>query len=142
MFDLEAFWAKLLPYINIIFYDIKLLAVDSHRYYTGQSNRRILRNFEALHKDSDVSIVPTIPLIPGITATADNLTDIIEFLKQANCSVYELKPYNPGGIKKRMMLGNPIPPEISEFPMTAGEQEKLEEIFSSSLSSPVRQRGL
>ncbi len=135
MFDLPEFRAKLLPYINIIFYDIKLFRSNRHKYYTGQSNRRILSNFKALCKESTVSIVPTIPLIPGITAKIDNLIDIIEFLKSVKCSVYELKPYNPGGIQKRIMIGNPVPPDISEIPMTVEEQEKLEKIFSSTLQT-------
>ena len=133
MFDLDAFRDKLLPYLDIIFYDIKLFTASKHRYYTGQSNKRILHNFKRLYEDATVSVVPTIPLIPGITATVDNLTGIIEFLKQANCSIYDLKPYNPGGIKKRMMIGNPVPPGISEIPMTSGEQEKLEKIFRTQL---------
>lgn len=135
MFDLSEFKAKLLPYINIIFYDIKIYRSNRHEYYTGQSNRRILSNLKALCKESTVSIVPTIPLIPGITAKIDNLIDIIGFLRSLEISVYELKPYNPGGIQKRIMIGNPVPRGISEIPMTVEEQEKLEKIFSSALPS-------
>lgn len=130
MFDLSEFRVKLQPYIDLIFYDIKLIDCSKHIYYTGQGNEQILRNFRELWKESAVTIVPTIPLVPGITATIKNLTYIREFFKSTGCSIYEFKPYNPGGIQKRIMIGDSVPSDIPEIPMRIEEQKKLEQIFS------------
>jgi pyruvate formate lyase activating enzyme len=130
MFDLSEFKAKLLPFSDLIFYDIKLFDSHKHKCYTGRSNEQILNNFMELCKESVASVVATIPLVPGITATVHNLTSIAEFLKSTGCFTYEFKPYNPGGISKRIMLGKSVPPEISDKPMRIEEQERLKEIFS------------
>jgi len=130
MFDLFEFKAKLLPFIDLIFYDIKLFDSREHEYYTGQSNKQILSNLVELCKESGVAIVPTIPLVPTITATAENLTRIAEFLGSTGCSTYELKPYHPGGVSKRLMIGKSVPPNISEKPLKREDQERLKGIFS------------
>ena len=105
MFDLAEFKARLLPYIDLILFDIKLLDSDKHQCYTGKHNKQILRNFVDLVKESDVKIVPRVPLVPGITATSDNLTQIAAFLKNRGCSPCRFLPYNPGGIAKRIAIG-------------------------------------
>ncbi|MFV9690195.1 MAG: glycyl-radical enzyme activating protein [Desulfobacteria bacterium] len=105
MFDLAEFKARLLPYIDLILFDIKLLDSDKHQCYTGKHNKQILRNFVDLVKESDVRIVPRVPLVPGITATSDNLTQIAAFLKNRGCSPCRFLSYNPGGIAKRIAIG-------------------------------------
>jgi len=44
MFNLDEFKTKLLPYINLIYYDIKLYDPRKHEQYTGKSNKQILSN--------------------------------------------------------------------------------------------------
>jgi len=130
MFNLGEFKTKLLPYINLIYYDIKLYDPRKHEQYTGKSNKQILSNLADLVKESSVKIIPRLPLVPKITATTDNLTHIARFLKSAGITTYELLPYNPGGITKRIAIGKEIPPDIPRTMMRIEEEKKFGEIFA------------
>ena len=130
MFNLGEFKTKLLPYINLIFYDIKLYDPRKHEQYTGKSNKQILSNLTDLVKEPNVRIIPRLPLVPKITATTDNLTQIARFLKSAGIATCELLPYNPGGIAKRIAIGKDIPPDISRTMMGIEEEKKFAEIFA------------
>ena len=130
MFNLGEFRTKLLPYINLIYYDIKLYDPCKHEQYTGKSNKQILSNLADLVKEPNVRIIPRLPLVPKITATNDNLTQIARFLKSAGITTYEFLPYNPGGIAKRIAIGKNIPPDIPRNMMRIEEEKKFEKIFA------------
>jgi pyruvate formate lyase activating enzyme len=130
MFDLSRFKSKLLPYIDLIFYDIKFIDPVLHRRYTGQSNSRILNNFLELARGSRVQVVPRVPLIPGITAVTENLVRIAGFLKRAGCANYQLLPYNSGGIAKRSYTGKPIPSSIVNITSGIDMEEEWSRIFA------------
>lgn len=129
VFDLAEFKMKLLPYIDIIYYDTKLIDSRKHKLYTGKSNEQILDNFTELVKVPGVKIIPRIPLVPEITATADNLTRIADFLKRTGCSTFELLPYNPGGISKRIAIGRDVPQCIPHTMMGLEEEKKWIKYF-------------
>ncbi len=85
----------ILPYLDLIYYDIKLIEPDAHRRYTGRTNDRILENFEALIRGGKVPLLPRIPLIPGVTDTDENLAGIASFLNKMGVKRTALLPYNP-----------------------------------------------
>lgn len=132
-FNLSEFKTRLLPYVDLILFDIKLFDPHKHKQYTGIGNKQILDNFTDLIKESSVKVVPRVPLVPKITATSDNLTQIAHFLKSTGCSTCELLPYNPGGISKRMALGEDVSPNIPRTMMGIKEEQRLKEIFDSVL---------
>jgi len=72
-FDLTSFKEQLLSYIDLIYYDIKIMDPAKHAAMTGQNNRIILDNFTALTRICKERILPRVPLIPAITDTHDNL---------------------------------------------------------------------
>ncbi|MBW2644875.1 MAG: glycyl-radical enzyme activating protein [Deltaproteobacteria bacterium] len=125
MFNLAEFKTKLLPYIDLIFYDLKLYDPHKHEEYTGKSNKQILSNLADLVKESSVRIIPRLPLVPKITATTDNLTQIARFLKGAGITTCELLPYNPGGIAKRMAIGKNVPSDIPRTMMGIEEENEI-----------------
>lgn len=129
-FELSEFKSKLLPYIDLIFYDIKFIDPILHKKYTNKNNSRILDNFLELIRDSSVHIIPRIPLIPKITATTENLTNIADFLKKANCMNYKLLTYNSGGISKRVYTGKSIPSSIINIKSEIQIEEEWRRIFS------------
>jgi pyruvate formate lyase activating enzyme len=108
-FDMQEFRKKLLTSLDLIFYDIKLYDSQKHRKYTGVGNEEILDNFISLADDRKEIIVPRTPLVPGITATEENLQQIAKFVRKAGCEKYEFLPYNPGGITKIKTIGKPLP---------------------------------
>jgi len=133
MFSLAEFKTKLLPYVDLILYDIKLLDPIKHKQYTGKSNEQILYNFTGLVKETRVKIIPRVPLVPKITATSNNLTQIASFLRGIGAATCEFLPYNPGGISKRIAVGRTIPPDLPVTMMRIEEERRLRKIFSSAL---------
>jgi pyruvate formate lyase activating enzyme len=104
-FHYESFKSKVLSFLSLILYDIKLMGSEEHRRYTGRGNQIILDNFHRLLEDSSVPIIPRIPLIPGITTRPDNLQAISEFIKDCGLTQCWLLPYNPLGLSKRENIG-------------------------------------
>jgi len=79
------YYEQVLPFTNCILYDLKLMDTQLHRQYTGADNRQILTNLLQIVNDIrtgrfQCDIWIRTPLIPGITATQDNLTAIAKFL--------------------------------------------------------------
>jgi len=107
-FNQAHFMEKLYPYLDHIYFDIKLLDSDLHKQYCGQENTTILNNFIELQRRSStggVPILPRIPLIPDITATKSNLTAIASFLISTGETQVSLLPYNPMWQDKASNIG-------------------------------------
>lgn len=134
MFDLIEFNNKIQPFIDIIYFDIKLIDSDLHKQHTGRSNQKILNNFKKLVRDNSIKTIATIPLIPGITDTEDNLTGTIKLLNQEQCSSYELKPYHTGGFHKRKMIKRWANRNTPDFTIPIAQQRKIEQLFSTYCS--------
>ena len=94
-FNYRRFHSQLLPYLDLIYYDLKLFSNELSKRYTGQSNTLILKNFERLTQQKDLNIKVRVPLIPDITTSKDNLSQIANFLKEHNIDKAALMPYNP-----------------------------------------------
>ncbi|GBD96800.1 MAG TPA: glycyl-radical enzyme activating protein [Nitrospirae bacterium] len=140
MFDLTEFRTKLLPCIDLIYFDIKFIDRHEHKKYTGRGNDTILDNFTDLIETPDVEIIPRVPLVPDITATEKNLAGIADFIKKAGCPSYELLPYNSGGISKRDFLGKNAPPALKNIRLNMEEEKECREIFAQCFpdkSAPV-----
>jgi pyruvate formate lyase activating enzyme len=106
-FNYDTFKQKILPYIDLIYYDIKIAEPVAHHHYTGKPNQRIMENFRRLVAEKRVEVQPRIPLVPGITATRENLLSILDFLWEAGADDASLLPYNPMGIQMAVSLGKP-----------------------------------
>lgn len=96
-----------LPLCDRIYADLKLYDAQSHMQYTGMENHTILQRLtELLSGELASRVIVRTPLIPGITATADNLTAIGRFLFQLNPQMqWELLNYNPLASAKYPLLG-------------------------------------
>lgn len=130
-FSYRRFSEQLLPWLDLIYFDLKLMNDADSRRYTGQSNRLILDNFVRLAQQSAVPVIPRVPLIPGITTTAENLRSIAEFLDAHGISAATLLPYNPLWRDKTAKLGRVPLYQRSEF-MTPEEMQACVANFYSS----------
>ncbi|MBC8458164.1 MAG: radical SAM protein [Deltaproteobacteria bacterium] len=128
-FHYETFQSKILPFLSLLLYDIKLMNPEEHRIYTGRGNQIILENFRRLIKDSSIPIIPRIPLIPDITTTPENLQAISEFLQKCGLTQCWLLPYNPLGLSKRENFGKE-PVDIAQEWMSGEEEVRCKNIFS------------
>ncbi len=77
----------LLPYTDLILFDLKMLDQTLHFEFTGQSNNRILSNLLYLRDMIRLNKLSTdlwirTPLIPAATATGENLRGIGDYLAE------------------------------------------------------------
>jgi pyruvate formate lyase activating enzyme len=95
LFDMDAFLDKMYPWLDMIYFDIKLFDSSDHKRYCGVTNEKILENFRTLSFMKPEQILPRVPLVPGITDTDSNLDAIAEFLVSSNAAKVMLLAYNP-----------------------------------------------
>lgn len=98
----EGVFESVLSVLDLVIFDIKIVGEKAHKFYTGCTNSRILRNFEHLRSSGKPYVVRT-PLIPGITDTEDNLNAISRLVGDG--CVWERLPYNAAAGAKYDMLG-------------------------------------
>ncbi len=77
--------AAILPFTNLVLYDLKSIDPQRHQDYTGKDNQRILNNLRQLKKlvkaqFPQVKLWIRTPLIPGYTADAQNINQIGAFI--------------------------------------------------------------
>ncbi len=130
-FDYHHFQDMVLPYLDLIFFDLKLIDDDESSLYTGQSNVKILQNFKRLVNDANIPIIPRVPLIPDITATRENLAGIGEFLKKLKVTDCALMPYNPLWHDKLGKLGVKTDYKCKSF-MDKGEEKACNDYLLSA----------
>ena len=128
-YNREKFNDLLLPYLDLIYFDLKIFDSDLHKKYSGVSNETILQNFEDLIKNNEVEMLPRIPLIPKITATKENLEDLKNYLKSLKIKKIGLLPYNPLWISKTETIGVKLEYNRSNW-LDKEETEEIKDIFS------------
>lgn len=133
-FKLSLIKKHVLPFLDLIYYDLKLINPDDHIKYCGVPNYRILENFKHLHylsQEMDFTLIPRTPLIPDITDTEENLTGIAEFLSEVGVRETHLLPYNPLWYEKEEKLG--IESKLKELKdkkwQSCDKMKKCREIF-------------
>ncbi len=86
-----------LPYTSQIYADMKVYDDEDHQKYVGTSNYQITENLNRLLTSQQRETVTVrTPLIPGYTATENNLAAIAKFVSGIYPDVkYELLNYNP-----------------------------------------------
>lgn len=128
-FDYSLFGEKILPWLDLIMYDLKLISPKEHLQYTGRDNQRILENFQRLLNEDRNKVIPRIPLVPGFTTSPENLAGLSDFLKQNRVKEYSLLPYNPLGLSKWDHLGKKRPLLPTNW-MSRSEEENCRKICS------------
>ncbi len=116
-FQFDVFSQMILPFVDHIYYDIKLFDSQLHKKYCGLGNEKILDHFPKLYamsQDGSFTILPRIPLIPNITDTDENLVAIADFLSGLKVRTVQLLPYNPTWTEKNQKLGMNTPADIEK----------------------------
>ena len=72
---------QVLPFTDLFLFDLKILDPVKHLKYTDVSNTEILDNLEYLFANN-ATVRIRIPVIPGITFTAENLDQIAAYLRK------------------------------------------------------------
>ena len=86
-----------LPYLDLIYADMKIYDEIKHKEYTGVSSQIIKKHIQyILESEYKDKVIIRTPLIPSISATDENITAISRFLVSIYPEVkYELLNYNP-----------------------------------------------
>lgn len=91
---------RLLPYIDLIMYDLKQKDKLKHIEYTGKSNNLIFENLKKIDR-AGIPIWIRIPIIPGYTDQKENIFGIAYFIKSLySVQRVDLLPYHSLGIPK------------------------------------------
>jgi pyruvate formate lyase activating enzyme len=118
-------WKKVLPYTNLVLYDIKLMDPRAHRKWTGKTNEKILRGIN-LVAVSKVPVIVRIPVIPGANDSEENMQAIARLCRDLGINEVNLLPYHRFGESKYVMLdrryhlGGLIRPDYQELDRLAG----------------------
>ena len=113
LFKYRQYMEKLDPFIDMVYFDIKIIDPADHKRYCGADNTVILENFSHLHASSlagGTPIIPRTPLVPGITDTFSNLSSIAAYLYGLGVKKAALLEYNPlWGVKcDKIGVNNPL----------------------------------
>ncbi|MFR1103289.1 MAG: glycyl-radical enzyme activating protein [Acutalibacteraceae bacterium] len=81
---------------DMLFFDVKLMDPEKHRYWTGADNRVILENLRLLcARGFAERITVRTPCIPGVNDTPEEIRAIARFIRGLGVSRMQLLPYNP-----------------------------------------------
>lgn len=133
-FSPESFIKRILPLVDLIFFDLKLYDPEEHIKFTGRENGLIFNTFRCLTREAREKIIPRIPLVPGRTASRDNLLALASFLQEQGHRRCDLMPYNPCGIGKQRSIGMTAPSDLSESFLEMEEEEELRQFFTRALT--------
>lgn len=123
-------YERILPYVDLVMYDLKEMDSEKSREYIGIKPDLILENAEKISRIKPMWI--RVPVIPGYTAREDNIRKIAEFIATKLPSVerIDLLPHHRLGEPKYKNLGRKYALEGVQ-PPDKEEMLKYKEIMES-----------
>ena len=96
---------RVLPYVDVFLYDIKVMDPEDHKKYIGVDNSLILENLKKL-SDEGAGLYIRLPIIQQVNATDEHIESVIHFLKENNIHARQvnLLPYHDIGKGKYASL--------------------------------------
>ncbi|MFQ5561680.1 MAG: glycyl-radical enzyme activating protein, partial [Nitrospinota bacterium] len=136
-FNADHFLQNLGGLVDRIYFDLKLFDDEAHKIYTGVSNTRIFSNFEYFARSSCFELIASIPLIPEITATENNLYSLSSLLRVCRCTRFKLRGYVPGGTEKLPRPGLSLAAELPQLAMSKTELNHYNAMMHEFLETTV-----
>lgn len=98
---------KILPWLDILYIDLKHMDEESHKYWVGTDAALILANIRKIAQcQHPLEMVVRVPLIPGVNDSDANLSQTAEFCKSVHgLKQLELLPYHRLGVETYRNLG-------------------------------------
>jgi pyruvate formate lyase activating enzyme len=114
-------YERVLPLVNLVLFDLKILDRDRHRAATGMDNARILDNARRIAASGMPMWIRT-PVIPGFTADEANVAALAEFIAAELPTVqrWDLLAYTNLGQPKYRRLDRPY--ALDGVPLLTREQ--------------------
>ena len=99
-----SYFERVLPYVDLFLYDVKMIDSERHKFYTGMDNSLILSNLAKLLRGG-AELTVRVPVIEGVNATEEEMLKIKAFLDSNGGADVELLPYHSMGEHKYSALG-------------------------------------
>ncbi len=118
-----------LPHVDTLFHDLKIMDPARHKKWTGVDNSRILANLKRAYTTfKNKRFLARSPIIPGVNDTEEHVRSVLAFiLPHENVADYELLPYHRLGEPKYGFLGKIY--QLNDFkPPTEESMERLQGI--------------
>lgn len=117
-------FGKVLPYIDLVLFDLKIMDSEQHLRYTGRPNDRILDNLKKTAKQ--VETIIRIPIIPTINDCRENIESVGDFIESSEGKIKKVHilPYHNYGMSKYQGLGR----EYLLKDLKAPDNERMEMI--------------
>ncbi|MGQ9573010.1 MAG: glycyl-radical enzyme activating protein [Dehalococcoidia bacterium] len=124
-------YERVLPFVDLVLYDLKLMDPERHRQATGIYPDRILENARRIAQKGTPTWVRT-PVIPDYTDDEDNIARLAAFIRHELTTVerWDLLAYTNLGQPKYRRLGRPYPLDGTELP-TRAKMEALHTLARS-----------
>ncbi|NWF96508.1 MAG: glycyl-radical enzyme activating protein [Candidatus Thorarchaeota archaeon] len=131
----ECVLQRILPFVNMVLYDLKTMDPTRHRQYTGVPVDRVLSNARMVGS-SGVPVWVRTPIIPGHTDDEENIQKIARFIGQymPNVERWDLLAFNKMCVEKYSLLG-------IEYPLKDAQlipRDMMERLVSTGLNEGVK----
>lgn len=128
----------MLPYVNTVYVDLKLIDRDLHRKYCGVDNDLILQNIRAADQaPGRFRMIVRMPVIPGVNDSEEELSRIGAFCAQLErLDHIQLLPYHKLGTATYKKLGRPYLLEGVETP-SPEHMERCREIVRQYVKNTI-----
>ena len=123
----------MLPHIDTVLHDLKLMDEERHKKWTGVGNKRVLENFKKAYETfPKTTFIARRPLIPGVNDDEEDIRAALAFIRpHKNVIDFELLPYMRFGLGKYDMLGRMY--ELNDFePPTEESLQRLRAIIDEA----------
>lgn len=130
-------YESLMPFVDLVMFDIKIFDNSTHKKLTGVSNQRILENAKRIADSGKPYLVRT-PVIPGVNDNEEEIGNIAEYVGGlGGAQYYELLLFNPLGESKydALQVKNDF---AGTRPTKTEGAERLEQVAKRKSGLPVR----
>ncbi len=131
LFSWDTFSAACLDNLDLVLFDVKLADSGLHRKITGQDNGIILANLVRLLAVESVDVIARIPLVPGYTATQDNISRLATLFRTIGVRRYSLLAYHPWGLAKGERVGRTVASDLPGTTMSTAERDAWQRYFGN-----------
>ncbi len=123
-------YQKLLPFVDVFLYDIKMMDKEKHQKYTGKENALILENLKWL-SDHGANLNIRIPVIKPVNSDIKSMQAIADFLNQGiHVPKINLLPYHNTGSGKYDKMEKEYQGKEFETP-SHDEMQELKSVFEN-----------
>lgn len=129
LFSWEIFAERILDQIDLIFFDLKIAERSEHKKNLGRDNDVIMANLRKLVMTKPEVVVVRIPLIPGYTATRENVSSLSGVLRDIGARRLELVPYHPWGNSKSANMNKKFDEKLPNVPMAQSDVARWRRFF-------------